>query len=174
MTFTPKEVRKYSRIQKQTAEWVAERIVYICKLQSADMLEKSKTIQNQKEVFEKEHREHSCLLRFEMTMSELADRLKKVRISDFHYKENPGEVTTYRLCVHKYHILGHIFSAYNSGFVTVLGWKEINDPFCKYIAESFINYFKEFNIDLIIYYDWKSCSHQIDVRTNGLLPAGFF
>ena len=174
MTLTPKEIKKYSKIQKQTAEWVAERTVYICKLQSAEMFELSKIIQNQKEVFEKEHKEHSCLLRFEMTMFEFADKLRKVKMSDFDYKENSGEVTTYRICVEKYHILGHIFSAYNSGFNTVTGWEKINDPFCKNIAESFINYFKGFNIDLVINYDWESHSHQIDVRTNGLVPSDFF
>ena len=80
MTFTPREIRKHSETQYKTAGWVAERLVYMCKIFSEEVREASKIIQNQKEVFEKEHKEVDYRVRLDTTMSEMADKLKLVKM----------------------------------------------------------------------------------------------
>ena len=93
MTLTIREYRKYSNIQRKTAEWVAERIVYICKSLSKEIKDMSLTIRNQKEVFEKEHKimnETTDLDHCE-TMTELVNQLSEINMSKVSIKPNLTE-----------------------------------------------------------------------------------
>lgn len=174
MTFTPREIRKYSEIQYKTAQWVAERLVYMCKIFSEEVREASKIIQNQKEVFEREHEEVHYVLRLSITMKELADKLKSVKMKDLKITPNEGgEITTYHLRINREHILNHLGIALNGGVFLYNDWVCLKDAFCANIARSMTDYFEQYNLTIIFKYDYSKNLAFIDVRTNGLIPSDF-
>lgn len=174
MTFTPREIRKHSKTQYKTAKWVAERLVYMCKIFSEEVREASKIIQNQKEVFEKEHKEVDYKLRLDTTMSEMADKLKLVKMKDLEIVPNEGgEITTYHLKISPEHILSHLGIALNGGCHFYNHWIPLRDGFCTRIALSMQDYFEQYNLTLVFKFDCTKNLSFIDVRTNGLIPSDF-
>lgn len=156
MSFTIREIEKYSKIQLDTAEWVAERVVYICKVLSEEVEGLSEIIQNQKEVFEKEHSDL-------MTMKQLAYRLKYVTLSDITIVPSvpqffePGEIKTFKLHLPRNSAVRHIG----------LAFVNLNDAFCRRLAESMVTYFEGYNISIVFILDLHG-EFFIDIRTNGI------
>lgn len=180
MSLTLREIIKYSKIQKETAKWVAERFVYMCKVYSKEVEELSKVVQNQAEVFEKEHSEevfdklyyYRVNDDYILTMKKLAERLKKVNIKDFEIvsnnSRNEGQIRTYHLSLYHGHVLSHLGMALNKGWNN----RKLEDAFCSKIAQGMIDYFEQYELTLLFQFSMVGCD--IDIRTNGIRPIGSF
>lgn len=159
MSFTIREIEKYSKIQYEVAEWAAERIVYMCKLFSNEAEELSKKIENQKEVFEKEHRNT-------LTMSKLAFRLKDVRMADIEIVPNlpeyhSVEITQYQLKTSLSHVISHLGLSYINSRDSQATCS------CFRMAESMVNYFEKYNLS-IVFKNGTPSGFFIEIRTNGV------
>lgn len=182
MTLTIREINKYSKIQKETAEWVAERFVYMCKIHAKEVEKLSTVIQNQEEVFEKEHANYDGLLQFgrepAKTMKELADKLKRVKMNDFEILPyETKEITTYYLNIDITHVLSHLGMALNGRLlIPNLCDRKLDDAFCRNIAQTMIDYFEQYNLTVIFQYTSRSLVFlcHISVRTNGLVSSDLY
>lgn len=164
MSFTIREIEKYSKIQYEVAEWAAERIIYICKVFSDEIEEMSKKIENQKEVFEKEHSGR-------MTMKKLAFKLRDAAMSDIKVipnlpKYNNPEITQYKLELSSDHVVAHVGLAF-------IDFKNSSTTCsCFRLAESIIKYFEDYNLSIVFMDDSEGKVQGkffIDVRTNGII-----